>query len=65
MVESLSYVLYYYLELSVYGSERMGSRKNGTSDYVDVVVLEVVQKFGVDLRWAYIAFLQKFRYFLR
>ncbi len=57
MVESLSDVCSYYLDLPVYRSEGMGGGQDRTTDYVDVVVLEVVQQFGVGLTGTYIALL--------
>lgn len=45
------------MDLPVYRSEGMGGGQDRTADYVDVVVLEVVQQFGVGLAWIYFALL--------
>lgn len=50
MVESLPYVFYDDLELPVDRSEGVGSWEDAAADYVDVIVLEVVQQLGVRSR---------------
>jgi hypothetical protein len=39
--------------------ERVGCWKNRPPNYVDIIVFEVMQQFGVDLGWFYLTFLKE------